>query len=128
MKTYFRLLSFAKPIEKFAIPYIFYTLLYVLFSSVLYVLLPSLLTALFSNTGNTADAVHAVKNAVAIAQPKWYDFSGWFKFFLNYFIRIHGQLGALQFVCGQSVFFDLIGDLFRYFAGRTMENLRVHTF
>jgi subfamily B ATP-binding cassette protein MsbA len=44
MKTYFRLLSFAKPIEKFAIPYIITTLLAVLFG----VLNLTLLSPLFS--------------------------------------------------------------------------------
>jgi len=125
MKTYFRLLSFAKPIEKFAIPYIFYTLLYVLFSSVLYILLPSLLSALFSSA--PASTVHALKNVALVAQPKWYDFSGWFKYFLNYFINTHGQLGALQFVCSLIIISMLIGNFFRYLSGRTMENLRVHT-
>src|SRR3569833_586514 len=125
MKTYFRLLSFAKPIEKFAIPYIFYTLLYVLFSSVLYILLPSLLSALFSS--DPASTVHALKNVALVAQPKWYDFSGWFKYFLNYFINTHGQLGALQFVCSLIIISMLIGNFFRYLSGRTMEILRVHT-
>ena len=51
MKTYFRLLSFAKPIEKFAIPYILYTLLYVIFSSMIYPLLIPLLNTLFNSNG-----------------------------------------------------------------------------
>ena len=33
MKTYFRLLSFAKPIEKFAIPYVIATLLSIIFGT-----------------------------------------------------------------------------------------------
>src|SRR3569833_3320600 len=120
MKTYFRLLSFAKPIEKFAIPYIFYTLLYVLFSSVLYILLPSLLSALFSSA--PASTVHALKNVALVAQPKWYEISGWFKYFLNYFINTLVHLVALQFVCSLIIISMLIGNFFKNQTKRTMEN------
>src|SRR5689334_7356030 len=128
MKTYFRLLSFAKPIEKFAIPYIIFTLLYVLFSSMVYVLLPSLLNTLFGNNAiDASNVTHAVKHAAFVKQPGWLDLSGWFKYYLNYFINTHGQWGALQFVCALIVVTILVGNFFRYLSARTMENLRVHT-
>ncbi len=122
MKTYFRLLSFAKPIEKFAIPYILFTLLYVVFSSMVFVLLPSLLNTLFGN--NALGISHA---AAVVKHPAWYDFSGWFKFYLNYFINTYGSWGALQFVCALIIITIFIGNFFRYLSARTMENLRVHT-
>jgi subfamily B ATP-binding cassette protein MsbA len=125
MKTYFRLLSFAKPIEKFAIPYILFTLLYVVFSSMVFVLLPSLLNTLFGNgTGAVSNISHV---AAIVKQPAWYDMNGWFKLYLNYFIRTHGEWGALQFVCGLIIVTILVGNFFRYLSARTMENLRVHT-
>jgi subfamily B ATP-binding cassette protein MsbA len=125
MKTYFRLLSFAKPIEKFAIPYILFTLLYVFFSSMVFVLLPSLLNTLFENNAGAASNISHV--AAIVKQPVWYDLRGWFKVYLNYFIKEHGEWGALQFVCGLIIVTILIGNLFRYLSARTMENLRVHT-
>jgi subfamily B ATP-binding cassette protein MsbA len=125
MKTYFRLLSFAKPIERFAIPYILFTLLYVFFSSMVFVLLPSLLNTLFENNASAASNISHV--AAIIKQPVWYDLRGWFKVYLNYFIREHGEWGALQFVCGLIIVTILVGNLFRYLSARTMENLRVHT-
>jgi len=126
MKTYFRLLSFAKPIEKFAIPYILFTLLYVLFSSMVYILLPSLLNTLFGNNA------YAVTNASHAATPpgahlSLFDLSGWFKFYLAYFIKTYGQWGALEFVCALIIVTIFIGNLFRYLSARTMENLKVHT-
>ena len=120
MKTYFRLLSFAKPIEKFAIPYIIFTLLYVIFSSTVFVLLPSLLNTLF-----TTGAAHQV---VKLVQPNnILDFTGWFKYYMNYFVQTEGPWKALQFVCATIVVTILLGNLFRYLSSRTMENLRVHT-
>ncbi len=128
MKTYFRLLYFAKPIEKFAIPYILYTLLYVLFSSMVYILLPSLLNTLFVSDSVTASHVAHVAKHLIVAKPaNVLNMSGWFKYFLNYFINTHGEWGALQFVCALIVITIFIGNFFRYLSARTMENLKVHT-
>ncbi|WP_259068349.1 ABC transporter ATP-binding protein [Mucilaginibacter sp. X4EP1] len=123
MKTYFRLLSFAKPIEKFAIPYILYTLLYVLFSSMIYPLLIPLLNTLFINTS-------ACATAAAQLTPKphsFVDITGWFKYYMDYFVNVEGPWGALKFVCSTIIFTMVIGNLCRYLSARTMENLRLHT-
>jgi len=122
MKTYFRLLSFAKPIEKFAIPYILYTLLYVVFSSLIYPLLIPLLNTLFINNNSCTTVA-----AVAVKQPGALDITGWFKYYMNYFIHTHGAWGALQYICTIIILTMVIGNLFRYLSARTMENLRLHT-
>jgi ATP-binding cassette, subfamily B, bacterial MsbA len=122
MKTYFRLLSFAKPIEKFAIPYILFTLLYVLFSTTVLALLGPLLNTLFL-TSPTAAA-----NAVQLAKPtSIFALEGWFKFYLQFYIKHYGAWGALKFVCSVIIFSVIMSNLFRYLSARTMENLRVHT-
>ncbi len=122
MKTYFRLLSFAKPIEKFAIPYILYTLLYVLFSSMVFPLLIPLLNTIFINNNacNTA-------TVVVVHKPALLDITGWFKYYMNFFIHTHGNWGALQYICGVIIVTMIIGNMFRYLSARTMENLRLHT-
>lgn len=118
MKTYFRLLSFAKPIEKFAIPYIICTLLYVIFSSTVFALLTPLLNTLFATNGAAPLITH---------QPGFWDVTGWFKYYMQYFIHRYGPLGALQFICATIIVTIFLGNLFRYLSARTMENLRVHT-
>jgi subfamily B ATP-binding cassette protein MsbA len=90
-----------------------------------FVLLPSLLNTLFENNAGAASNISHV--AAIVKQPVWYDLRGWFKVYLNYFIKEHGEWGALQFVCGLIIVTILIGNLFRYLSARTMENLRVHT-
>jgi subfamily B ATP-binding cassette protein MsbA len=123
MKTYFRLLSFAKPIEKFAIPYILFTLLYVFFSTMVLVLLGPLLNALFSSNDPTAAAVTQTG-----AAPSIFHMADMFKYYLQYYINNYGgPWGALKFVCFVIVAFVFLGNLFRYLSQRTMENLRVHT-
>ena len=47
MNTYWRLLGFAKPIEKYAIPYFFYTLFYSLFNTFNFVMIIPILNSLF---------------------------------------------------------------------------------
>jgi subfamily B ATP-binding cassette protein MsbA len=119
MKTYFRLLSFAKPIEKFAIPYIIFTLLYVVFSTLVFPLLIPLMNLLFLSD-------HGSPSIVAIPSSKL-DLTGWFNYYLHYFVKTYGAWGALKFVCGLLVITMLLGNLFRYLSARIMENLRVHT-
>jgi len=123
MKTYFRLLSFAKPIEKFAIPYIIYTVLYVIFSTLVLVLLGPLLTTLFG-TDTACNAIHTVQ---AVKKPGALDLSGWFNYYLNFFVSHYNHWVALQFVCAVIIASVFIGNIFRYLSARTMENLRIHT-
>jgi ATP-binding cassette, subfamily B, bacterial MsbA len=122
MKTYFRLLSFAKPIEKFAIPYIIYTLLFVVFSSLIYPLLVPLLNTMFLNNNHAqiAATIHA-------KPPGIMDVTGWFKYYMNYFIIKYGDWGALKYICSVIIFTMVVGNVFRYLSARTMENLRLHT-
>lgn len=121
MKTYFRLLSFAKPIEKFAIPYIIYTLLYVVFSTLVLTLLGPLMNTLFLTDPHQATQVQIV------AQPSIFNLTGWFKYYFQYYISHYGAWGALKFVCGVIIIAVFLGNFFRYLSQRTMENLRVHT-
>jgi subfamily B ATP-binding cassette protein MsbA len=119
MKTYFRLLSFAKPIEKFAIPYILTTLLTVIFSTLNLALLAPLLQTLFSGKGST---VHPLG-----VKPSFFDIMGTFRYYVDYAINNYGAWAALQFVCATIIVAALLSNLFRYLSQRTMESLRVHT-
>lgn len=123
MKIYFRLLSFARPIEKFAIPYIIFTLLYVVFSTSVLGLLGPLLNTLF-HVGAVADSKAVATSARDIST---YDISGWFKYYTNHFISLYGEWGALKFVCAVMVVAVFLGNICRYLSQRIMEGLRIHT-
>ncbi|MES2278320.1 MAG: ABC transporter ATP-binding protein [Bacteroidota bacterium] len=127
MKTYFRLLSFAKPIEKFAIPYIIYTLLYVVFSTLVLTLLGPLLNTLF-NTDTCTDACKTAELATKSLKPlHLLDLTGWFNYYLIYFKSQYSSWVALKFVCIVVIAAVFLSNIFRYLSARTMENLRVHT-
>jgi len=120
MKTYFRLLSFAKPIEKFAIPYIIATLLSIVFNTLNLALLAPLLQTLFIEHQKPADIV-------VMAKPDWYNIMGLFKYYVQILTKTYGAWGALKFVCTVLVMSVVLSNFFRYFSQRVMENLRVHT-
>lgn len=117
MKTYFRLLSFAKPISRYAIPYIACTVLSILFSTLNLALLAPLLTTLFGE--NAQQTVVKPQNVFDVFRA------------LNYYAHLatekYGLYTALQFICLVLIASVFLGNLFRYFAERTMENLRIHT-
>jgi len=82
-----------------------------------------LLNTLFLNTNTVGHTVAAVVN-----KPTGYlDLVGWFKYYLNYFVVTRGAWGALKFTCCVIIATMTVGNMFRYFSARTMENLRLHT-
>src|SRR5690606_31432876 len=117
MKTYFRLLSFAKPIEKFAIPYIFCTLLAVLFGTFNLVLVGPLLNTLFA----------ANEEVEILARPEGLNAIDWFNYYAQQMSISYGPYEALKMVCVVIVTSVLLSNAFRYLAERIMENLRIHT-
>lgn len=120
MKTYFRLLSFAKPIEKFAIPYVIATLLSIIFGTLNLTLLVPLFETLISKGGTNI-------TALADTATSSFDITAQFKDFVNRSIAANGQATTLTYVCMVIVASVLLSNLFRYFSQRYMEDLRVHT-
>lgn len=119
MKTYFRLLSFAKPIEKFAIPYIITTLLAVLFGVLNLTLLAPLFGVMMSdNKPKSIPAETPVSNFNVMDK---------FQEFVDHSLVIYGPEKTLAYICIIIVISVLLSNIFKYFSQRTMEDLRVHT-
>lgn len=123
MKTYFRLLSFAKPISKFAIPYVICTIVTVVFGTLNLALLMPLLSVLFKGSAEVAEAVTPV-----LQKPEhFYHIKEWFSYLSNSLYYELGPYGALKYICVIIVSSVFISNLFRYFCQRIMENFRIHT-
>jgi subfamily B ATP-binding cassette protein MsbA len=118
MKIYFRLLSFARPIGKFAFPYFICTLFSVIFNTLNIALLAPLLTTIFDKHAATT---------VIIKPKNWWDPIKDFDFFAHTANQYYGPLGALKFVCIAIVTSVLLSNIFRYLSQRIMENLRIYT-
>lgn len=118
MKIYFRLLSFAKPIEKFAIPYVIATLFAIAFNTFLFTLLGPLMQALF--LGECKNESQSEKEI-----GSW-DLLGKFNHYINEVIA-DDKIFALKIICVIIVATVFLANFFRYFSQRYMEDLRVHT-
>jgi subfamily B ATP-binding cassette protein MsbA len=120
MKTYFRLLSFAKPIEKFAIPYVIATLLSIIFGVLNLTLLAPLFETLISAASKSAPSITSTARSA-------FDITGKFGDFVNNSIATNGPERTLTYVCITIVISVLLSNVFKYFSQRIMEDLRVHT-
>lgn len=118
MRIYFRLLSFARPMGRYAIPYVIFTLLAVVFSTLNLALVAPLLSALF-NPGP--------KGALPPPPAHMFDIFKAFTYYVDKASREYPVYTILQVICVVIIVSVLLGNLFRYFAERTMENLRIQT-
>jgi subfamily B ATP-binding cassette protein MsbA len=125
MKDYFRLLSFSKPIEKFAIPYLIATILYIIFNTLNLALLAPLLNTLFNNKEEIKAAESITLSE--ISSRSWFDIMARFSELTNYYIKNYGEQETLKFVCLVIIASVLLSNVFKYFSSRIIEDLRVHT-
>lgn len=124
MKTYFRLLSFAKPFGKFATPYFIFTLLYAVFNAVVFSLLIPTLQVLFGESEKNVEK--------QITTLPTFDFNieylkDLFNYYFNQYTATNGPKGALVFVAISLIICAFSSNLFRYLSQRIMENLRIYT-
>ncbi|WP_129714297.1 ABC transporter ATP-binding protein [Pedobacter sp. SYP-B3415] len=119
MKTYFRLLSFARPIEKFAIPYILATLLAIVFNTALFTLIGPLLETLFTGSSKIDKVTDPTDSSV--------DFIGHMNDYMAQLVAEDGKIPTLRIVCAVIIVVVVLSNLFRYLSQRYMEDLRVHT-
>ena len=122
MKTFWRLFSFAKPIEKYAIPYFFYTLLYSVFNAFNFVLIAPIINALFVDGERT----------VVRSMPDPAVSSNFLNDLINYTIfRIYGEeydtMEVLVFLAGVIVCSAFLSNLFRFLGQWTIEKMSINT-
>ncbi|MVM38853.1 ATP-binding cassette domain-containing protein [Spirosoma sp. HMF3257] len=120
MKTYLRLLSFAKPLGRFLTPFVLTSLLSSVFGVLNFTLLIPLLSILF-------DKVDAKQMQAFMNQPAPSLTSGLTDFFKYYFAQVfkeYGKVGALQFVCFVIILSVLLNNLFKYLSVRQLESFK----
>lgn len=122
MKTFKRLFSFARPIEKYAIPYFIYTLLYSVFNAFNFVLIAPIINSLFAEGPRT----------VVRTMPTPEMSSSFLNDFINYAIfRLYGEtfdtMDVLVFLAGVIVCSALLSNLFRFLGQWTVEKMSINT-
>lgn len=128
MKVYFRILSYARPLGKIAVPYFLFSLLSTLFGLMNFSLLVPILQVLFGSNGASVESLQ--KLAV---QPIWQGdlqhLGGYVLDSFNYYMASealeHGTFGALRFVSLILVTSFFFSNLFRYLSQMIVEELKV---
>lgn len=123
MKTYWRLLSFAKPIEKYAIPYFLYTLLYAFFNTFTFVLIMPVVEVLFKPGGVISHVTEL---------PPFKLSTEYLTDLLNYLLySLFGEnykmMDILLMLAGVVISAAFFSNLFRYLGQRVIENMRINT-
>ncbi len=119
MKTYFKILSFARPLRNFIPRYLLLSLLSILFGIFNFTLLIPLLNIIFDTVETAPER---------LAMPEFSLSAGYVKAAFNYYfydiLQAKGKFGALQFVCGVVLFTVLMSNVFRYWSQRVLTGMR----
>ena len=123
MKTYLRLLGFASPLSRYAIPYFFYSVLHALFNTFTYTMIIPIIGTLFSE-GYTFEPVYTFPaiqlNTECLNQV------------LNYvYTMIFGEHYSITYLLGMLsgilILSNVLSNLFRYLGSMTVEVMRTRT-
>ena len=123
MKTYLRILSYARPLGLYVPQYILYTIIYVIFGLVYMTLLMPLIDVLFdkTSTDNLQGYIQAPSFSLSIEYVK-----ALFNHYFYLVIADQGKMGALKFVCAIMVGSALVSNLFRYLASIILAKVRAN--
>lgn len=116
-------MGFAKPLEKYAIPYFFYTLCYTIFYTFTFMLIMPILKTLFEEQ----QMLEQVTTLPAFALN-----TEFFRNFINFLIYKtfgvdYSVMDVLLFLSMFIVVMSFLSNLFRYLGQRTMETMRIRT-
>jgi subfamily B ATP-binding cassette protein MsbA len=117
LKNYFRLLSFAKPLGSFIVPFVLTSLLASIFGVLNFTLLIPLLNVLF-------DQVDSQEVSKMLNTSSDFSLTGQFNFYFAKFLSQYGKLGALQFVCGIIASSVFLANIFKYISIRLLEKFK----
>lgn len=123
MNTYLRLLGFAKPYGRYAVPYFFYSVLHALFNTFTYTMIIPIIGTLFSEGfvfKPTYEFPHIELNTECLNEAISYAYTHIF----GEQYRITYLLGLLS---GVLIVSNMLSNLFRYLGSMTVETLRTRT-
>ena len=121
-KTYMRLLGFARPIKKYAIPYFFYSLLYALFNSLTFMLIIPILNTMF-------DANYSFEYVEKLPPVEFNQeyLTTLFNFTYSHLFQEYDRQNVLLLLAVIAIVISFLSNLFRYLGAWTMENMRTRT-
>ncbi|MBO7282373.1 MAG: ABC transporter ATP-binding protein [Alistipes sp.] len=124
-KTYFRLLSFAKPLSRYTIPYFIFAALHALFNTFNYAMIIPILNAMFNSDGGFVFTPIYVLPEISINEEGLNTVVSYI--YTHVFGEEFVQMKFLAMLGGVLVCMNLFSNLFRYAAAMTVESLRINT-
>ena len=122
-KTYMRLLGFAKPISRYAIPYFFFAALHAVFNTFNYAMIIPILNAMFSDGYAFQPLYEAPAFAVnEAALSQWVSY-----LYTMFFGADFSLIKILCVLAAMLITTNLFSNIFRYLGGYTVESMRVRT-
>ncbi len=122
MKTFFRLFSFASPVQRFAVPFFIASVLGVIFGLLNFTLLIPVFELLFDQSGKIGAQKLAVAPTFDLSLSYFKDL---FYFYFQSVINSSGKVGALKMVSIAIVISVILSNLFKYLSARVIENFRL---
>ncbi len=122
MKTFFRLFAFAAPVQKFAVPFFFTSILGIIFGLLNFTLLIPVFELLFNQTGQSEANTPAAAPAFGFSLSYFKDI---FYYYFQTIINSSGKVGALKMVSIAIVISVVLSNLFKYLSARVIENFRL---
>ena len=121
-KTYMRLLGFARPIKKYAIPYGIYSLLYALFNSLTFMLIIPILNTMFDD----GFSPEYVEKLPPVELNREY-LTTLFNYTYSHLFDTYDRQNVLLLLAAVAIIISFLSNLFRYLGSWTIENMRTRT-
>ncbi|WP_026967713.1 ABC transporter ATP-binding protein [Algoriphagus terrigena] len=121
MKTYLRILSYARPFGRFVPIYIFYTFFSILFGLINFTLLKPLFDVIFEQVAPASLEQYRALPAFSFSIEY---FTGLFNHFFLTVQDDYGKMGTLVFVCIIIVISVFLSNLFTYLSGVVLAKVR----
>jgi subfamily B ATP-binding cassette protein MsbA len=122
MKTFFRLFAFASPVQKFAIPFFFTSILGIIFGLLNFTLLIPVFELLFNQSSDLGNKTSTEAPAFNLSLGYFKDI---FYYYFQTIINSSGKVGALKMVSFAIVISVILSNLFKYLSARVIENFRL---
>ncbi len=121
-KTYMRILGFARPISRYAVPYTIYSILYAIFNTFTYVAAIPIIQTMFDPTFSwkpVEEFPEVAFNSEFMTAAVSFIYS---KFFTEF-----SHLRMLALLAGLVISINFLSNLFRYLGAWTIEKMRMRT-
>ncbi|MEG2614668.1 MAG: ABC transporter transmembrane domain-containing protein, partial [Alistipes sp.] len=123
-KTYIRLLGFASPIAKYAIPYFFYALFYAIFNTCNYGMIIPIMKTMFMD-GYTFHAIYEMPTSASV-----FDLSvdSWMSYIYTTLFGTDFLMSKMLILLAAiTIVMNLLSNVFRYMSAWTVENMRTRS-